>query len=55
MAEPKKVKMIAITRVRHGGGKVAMPGDLFEVTENEVERLEKLGAAKRAEAEKGAK
>lgn len=51
--EPKKVKMVALTRVGLDQ-KVVKPGDSFEVAENEVERLEREGAAKRAEAKKGA-
>ena len=52
MAE-KKVKMIAVTRVGIGEGKVILPDQAFEIAEGEVERLEKAGAAKRVEAKKG--
>lgn len=47
MTKPKTVTMIAITRVGQGGGKTALPGQEFEIAENEVSRLETLGAATR--------
>lgn len=49
MAEPKKVKMQALTRVGHGDNETALPDQEFLVGEAEVERLENLGAAVRVD------
>lgn len=42
----KLVKMTAITRVGYDG-KVAVPGEEFEIAESEADRLEKAGAAQK--------
>lgn len=53
MAAEKKVKLVAITRVGLGDGKVAMPGQTFEIADGEVQGLEQAGAATRVEVKKG--
>lgn len=52
MAVEKKAKMVATTRVGYDENKVALPGEAFDIAEDQVERLEMAGAAQRVEEPK---